>query len=193
MTLNEQKAALEALLYVSGEEGLAAGQIADVLNIPEASVGKVIDAIQEDLKEDKRGLTLAEIAGRYQLITKPQMAGYLQKLVDTPKTTTLSQAALETLAVIAYNKPVSRAEIEDVRGVKSEKALQNLMAKGLIKEAGRAEGTGRAILYDVTEAFLDHFGLRSLDELPPLPEVDHPDESEADLFYEKFQQTVLDV
>jgi segregation and condensation protein B len=133
-----------------------------------------------------------QLAGTYQLGTKKENSPYLKKLVESPHTSTLSQAALEALAIIAYKQPITRAEIEEIRGVKTERPLQTLAGKALIKEIGRAEGTGRAILYGTTKEFLDYFGLRSLEELPPLPEkVDEEFvQEEADLFFEKFQEAI---
>ena len=109
--------------------------------------------------------------------------------MESPHTTALSQAALETLAIIAYKQPITRIEIEEIRGVKTERPLHTLMAKALIKEIGRAEGTGRAYLYGTTKEFLDYFGLKNIKELPPLPEkVDEEYiQEEADLFFERFQ------
>jgi segregation and condensation protein B len=130
------------------------------------------------------------IAGVYQLATKKEHAEYLKRLVESPGTSHLSQAALETLAIIAYKQPITRVEIEEIRGVKTERPIQTLSARALIKEVGRAEGTGRAFLYGTTKEFLDYFGLQSIDELPPLPEKieDEGTEDEADLFFEKFQE-----
>ncbi|GGH79172.1 segregation and condensation protein B [Pullulanibacillus pueri] len=185
---------LEALLYVTGEEGISSEQLIEVLELPLDEIHPLMEAFKQHLNEsEERGLALVEVAGVYQLTTKPKLANYIEKLVEAPKPTSLSQAALETLAVIAYKQPVSRAEVEDIRGVKSEKAIHTLVSKGLIKEVGRAEGTGRAILYGVTSHFLSHFGLNSIEELPPMPETtEEIKEGEADLFYERFQQTVLE-
>jgi segregation and condensation protein B len=132
------------------------------------------------------------MANTYQLATKKENAIYLKKLVDSPNTSTLSQAALETLAIIAYKQPITRTEIEEIRGVKTERPLQTLMAKALIKEVGRAEGTGRAYLYGTTKEFLDYFGLKNIEELPQLPEKVNEEfvQEEADLFFEKFQETI---
>ena len=186
---------LEALLYVAGEDGVSYEQICQVIDdLTSDEVNLLIEEYKNHLNDSERGVALVEVAGVYQLITNPELSMYIEKLVDAPKPTSLSQAALETLAVVAYNAPVSRAEIEDIRGVKSEKALNTLVSKGLVKEVGRAEGTGRAILYGVTQEFLTHFGLKSVEELPPMPEVtDDLRDTEADLFYERFQQTVLDI
>ena len=109
---------------------------------------------------------IVQLAGTYQLATKKENAAYLKRLVDSPNTSTLSQAALETLAIIAYKQPITRAEIEEIRGVKTERPLHTLMSKALIKEVGRAEGTGRAYLYGTTKEFLDYFGLKNIEELP---------------------------
>lgn len=109
--------------------------------------------------------------------------------MESPHASTLSQAALETLAIIAYKQPITRAEIEEIRGVKTERPLHTLSAKALIKEVGRAEGAGRAILYGTTKEFLDHFGLKNIGELPPLTEKEEEfNQEEADLFLNRFSK-----
>ncbi|MCK6257567.1 SMC-Scp complex subunit ScpB [Fictibacillus sp. WQ 8-8] len=188
----EHKAVIEGLIFVSGEEGIEKKQIADVLQISMDAAEELLDELVKDYKSDTRGMEIIEIAGSFQFVTKREHAGYYERLVSAPSHSSLSQAALETLAIIAYKQPITRAEIEEVRGVKTEKPLQTLSSKGLIKETGRAEGTGRAILYGTTKNFLEHFGLKSLHELPPLPEKvnDQSIEEEADLFFSKFQETM---
>ncbi len=188
----EHKAVIEGLIFVSGEEGIEKKQIADVLQISMDAAEELLDELVKDYKSDTRGMEIIEIAGSFQFVTKREHAGYYERLVSAPSHSSLSQAALETLAIIAYKQPITRAEIEEVRGVKTEKPLQTLSSKGLIKETGRAEGTGRAILYGTTKNFLEHFGLKSLHELPPLPEQvnDQSIEEEADLFFSKFQETM---
>jgi segregation and condensation protein B len=181
---------LESLLFAAGDEGLTIKQIVEVLEVDEFAAVNIIEQLRKEFESDKnRGITIVELAGTYQLATKKKNAPYLIKLVDAPSTSTLSQAALETLAIVAYRQPITRTEIEEIRGVKTERPLQTLMSKVLIKEVGRAEGTGRAILYGTTKAFLDYFGLRSIKELPPLPEKVSEEfvQEEADLFFEKFQ------
>ncbi len=184
---------LEALLFTAGDEGLSLKQISEVIEIEDHLVTEMIENLRQDYEQDpSRGLTIVQLAGTYQLVTKKENAAYLKRLVDSPSTTALSQAALETLAIIAYKQPITRAEIEEIRGVKTERPLQTLTAKALIKEVGRAEGTGRAYLYGTTKEFLDYFGLRSLEELPPLPEKVNEEfvQAEADLFFERFQETI---
>jgi segregation and condensation protein B len=189
---NEIKAVIEGLLFVSGDEGIDRKQIAQVLEKDSGEINEIIDELKKSYLSPERGMTIVEYAGLLQFVTKPDHAVYYERLVETPGHSTLSQAALETLAIIAYKQPITRSEIEEVRGVKTEKPLQTLSAKGLVKEVGRAEGTGRAILYGTTKAFLDHFGLQSIKELPPLPEniQEESVEQEADLFFSKFQESI---
>jgi segregation and condensation protein B len=185
---------IEALLFVAGEEGLSLDQLMAVTGESEAVLLEALNTLKKMLIEkEERGLELVEVAHRFQLVTKQELSDYISRLIDNPKPVALSQASLETLAIIAYKQPVSRAEVEEVRGVKSEKAIQTLVAKGLIKEVGRVEATGRAILYGVTDTFLQHFGLRSIDELPHInTEMDLSEKEEADLFYESFQQSLFE-
>ena len=180
---------IEALLFVTGDDGLSFSQLQF---LTEADAGQLEQALAE-LKSrygaSDFGVTLKELAGVYQLVTKPEMADTIQKLVENPTPQSLSQASLEVLAIVAYKQPIMRVELEDLRGVKSEKALATLAAKGLIQECGRAEGTGRAILYGTTDEFLNYFGLKNLEEMPPLPEemAEEPEE-DTDLFMTKFQE-----
>lgn len=184
---------VESLLFAAGDEGLTIKQISTVLEIEEVEAERIVRGLMDELsKNENRGIAVVQLAGTYQLATKKENSVYLKKLVESPSTSTLSQAALETLAIIAYKQPITRAEIEEIRGVKTERPLQTLVGKVLVKEVGRAEGTGRAILYGTTKEFLDYFGLRSLEELPPLPEKvdDEFVQEEADLFFEKFQENL---
>lgn len=123
-------------------------------------------------------------------MTKKENAPFIQELAEKPSPKTLSQAALETLAIIAYNQPVTRIEVEDIRGVKTERPIATLAARGLIEEAGRAEGAGRPILYKTTPEFLDAFQLKSLDKLPPLSEGEVQTQQEADLFFGRFEEAM---
>lgn len=187
------KGILESLLFAAGDEGLSIKQISQVLEIDVVFTQEILEQLAEDYQSDSnRGITIVQFADNFQLATKKENSVYLKKLVESPTTTTLSQAALETLAIIAYKQPITRAEIEEIRGVKTERPIHTLIGKVLIKEVGRAEGTGRAILYGTTKEFLDYFGLRSIEELPPLPDKVDEDyvQEEADLFFEKFQETI---
>ena len=183
---------VESLLFAAGDEGLTLKQISQVLEIDDKLAEEVLCKLMEDYNcNPDRGIMIVELAGTSPLATTKENAPYLKKLVESPQTTTLSQASLETLAIIAYRQPITRAEIEEIRGVKTERPLQTLVGKGLVKEVGRLEGPGRPILYGTTKEFLDYFGLKSLDELPPLPEKNEKDvQEEADLYFGKFQEKI---
>lgn len=184
----EWKSILEGLLFAAGDEGLSIKQLTSVLEIDEATVLSIIEDLKEEYQKKERGIDLVEVAGVYQLTTKKEHAPYLKRLMETPMNQSLSQAALETLAIIAYKQPITRIEIEEIRGVKSERPIRTLLAKGLIQEVGREEGAGRAILYGTTKEFLEYFGLKTIEELPSLTEIENEEhfiQEEADLFFEK--------
>jgi segregation and condensation protein B len=184
---------LESLLFAAGDEGLTLKHVAEVLEVDVLKAGEIIEELRQVYEKDKyRGIMIVQLAGTYQLATKKENATYLKRLVDSPNTSALSQAALETLAIIAYKQPITRAEIEEIRGVKTERPLHTLMTKALIKEVGRAEGTGRAYLYGTTKEFLDYFGLKNIQELPKLPDRVEEEfvQEEADLFFGKFQESI---
>lgn len=182
---------IEALLFVVGDDGLTIKQLSQLLGEQEELIIQAMSALREAYDEDlARGITVKEIAGVYQLITKSEFADTIQRLVENPTAQSLSQASLEVLAIVAYKQPITRVAIEDLRGVKCERPIQTLVSRGLIKEVGRSEGTGRAILYGTTKEFLHYFGLNSIEEMPPLPDEDLMEtEQETDLFMTKFQET----
>lgn len=187
------KGIVESLMFAAGDEGLTIKQVAEVLEVTEQMALNLVEEMKQEYDNDSnRGISIVQLAGTFQLATKKENSQYLKKLVESPGTSHLSQAALETLAIIAYKQPITRIEIEEIRGVKTERPLHTLAAKALIKEIGRAEGPGRAFLYGTTKEFLDYFGLRSLDELPPLPDrvEDEFIQEEADLFFGNFQEAI---
>lgn len=188
------KAIIEALLYAAGDEGLTKKQLMSVLEVEEAALLDMMSAVKEEYQKQERGIELIEYADSYMLLTKKEYSIYLKKLVETPSKG-LSQAALEVLAIVSYKQPITRSEVEEIRGVKSEQVLHSLVAKALLCEVGRADGPGRAILYGTTPTFLEQFGLKALDELPPLPENVEADgvQEEADLFFENFNQTFEEI
>ena len=158
-------AALEALLFVSAEP-IAPIQLATVLKLSASAVEQGLKQLDGELQT--RGLRLQLHNGRVQLTTAPEMAEAIEHFLGLEATSRLSRAALETLAIVAYQQPVTRPQIEAVRGVSSDGVMKSLLGKGLVQEAGRAEGPGRPILYSTAPDFLQHFGLNSLMELPPL-------------------------
>lgn len=181
---------IEALLFVAGDDGLTLKQLQFLTEADKEEVLEALKELETRYLNTNSGICLKELAGVFQLVTKQEVAETIQKLVENPTVQALSQASLEVLAIIAYKQPITRVEVEDLRGVKSEKALHTLAAKGLVQEAGRVEGTGRAILYGTTKEFLNYFGLKNLDELPPLPEEAANDlDEDADLFMTNFQET----
>lgn len=165
-------AALEALLFVSAEP-VAPSQLATVLELSASAVEQGLKQLDGELQT--RGLRLQRHGGRVQLTTAPEMAEMVEHFLGLEATSHLSRAALETLAIVAYQQPVTRPQIEAVRGVSSDGVMKSLLGKGLVQEVGRTEGPGRPILYCTAPDFLQHFGLNSLMELPPLnlPEVEN--------------------
>jgi segregation and condensation protein B len=156
---------LEALLFVA-DGPIAASQLAQVLQLDEAEIVAGLSRLQQAHLE--RGVRLQEDKGRYQLVTAPEAAPYVEKLLGLDLSAKLSRAALETLAVIAYRQPVTRAQVEAVRGVDCDGVIRTLLAKGLVCDLGRLEQAGRPILLGTTPDFLQYFGLQGLAELPPL-------------------------
>ena len=180
---------IEALLFVAGDDGMSAKQLAQLLELDLMDIEAGLSELASQYNEyEERGITLKEMAGTFQLTTKSSVAETIQKLVENPASQVLTNASVEVLAIIAYKQPITRAEIEDLRGVKSERPIQTLAARALIQEVGRVEGVGRAILYGTTKEFLNYFGLKDLSELPPLPDAQEQEEPETDLFLTKFQE-----
>ncbi|MEA1960061.1 MAG: SMC-Scp complex subunit ScpB [Bacillota bacterium] len=165
---NELKAAIEAILFVSSEK-ISAEAISLILELGEEDVKALMQEMMLDYEQSSRGIQLIAMEDGYILGTKPEYASVLSKTVK-PVNRRLSPAALETLAIIAYKQPITRLEIEQIRGVKTDRVVGNLLEKGVIKEAGRKEATGKPILFETTHEFLRIFGLNSLNELPVLEE-----------------------
>ena len=170
MNLNEIPQILEAILFVSGEP-VSVANLAIALGLEEPEIRKAADIFSRECEEGKRGITLQQYGDLLKLETRGEYAPYVERLLQPVQRQTLSQSALETLAVIAYRQPTTRGEVEMVRGVKCDYSVQSLLAKGLIVEIGRKEALGRPILYATTDRFLEHFGISDIRELPPLPEA----------------------
>jgi len=172
------KAVLEGLLFITGDEGVTAEQAATALDITPELAAEYFDELMEEYTDDNRGIEIANYAGTYRFLSKAFVFDYAKRLFQITKTAQLSQAALETLAIIAYKQPITRVEIEEIRGVGADMMLRKLMARDLIRESGRSEAAGRPILYEVTEEFMNSFKLLSLKELPELPSFNNDEESE---------------
>lgn len=186
----ELKAVVEGLLFASGDEGVTLKQLARTLDVSAKDGKLLLDELMYDYEHTVRGIMIMQSHEVYHLTTKPEHSQYFKTLLQTPQSTRLSQAGLETLAIIAYQQPITRMEIEEVRGVNSERPVQTLLARSFIEEVGRKDTVGRPILFATSKDFLTYFGLTSLHELPLLPEQVNTEEleHEADLFLEKFNQ-----
>lgn len=172
MDLKQYKAALEAMLFAYAEP-VSTARLAEVLEIETPVVERLLLSLHDDLQESDRGLVLLQLEDRWQLSTKTEYGDYIKKALDTRRNTPLSPAALEVLAIIAYNQPVSRSFIEQVRGVDSSSTVQTLLQKCLIEEAGRLDLPGHPVSFKTTDVFLRTFGIASLAQLPPLHDDDY--------------------
>lgn len=183
------KSIIEGLLFAAGEEGLELKQLAEVMELDWKFTQTLVEELKADLKRQGRGIQVVEIAGALQLATLPEHAPYFERLASSPSRASLSQAALETLSIVAYKQPITRVEIEEIRGVKCDRALQTLVAKDLIEEKGRAEAIGRPILYGTTRSFLDYFALNGLQDLPDSSQFEHEIdlEEETRMLFDKLE------
>lgn len=175
------KSVIESMLFVSGEP-LSLRELSNNLEIKDKVIEEVIKEMMNEYEEKSRGIKLISIDGAYQLVTKSENSDYIQKLLKKNKKHSLSQASIESLAIIAYKQPITRIDIDEIRGVKSESAIQKLVERGLIKDIGRLEVPGRPILYGTTDEFLRQFGLKTIKELPSL-----------DLYSDKETQSSMEV
>ena len=179
MTMSELTSAFEAVLF-SGGEPQSIDRFSQVFDITPEKVVKVMEALEKRLNEQNSGLELLRLDNTYQLATKAEYADYIKKMFDIRRRTPLSPAALEVLAVVAYNQPVTKSFIEQVRGVDCSGVVTTLVEKGLIEERGRLELPGKPLLYGTTKNFLRCFGINDLSELPPLPKNENAEESTAE-------------
>jgi segregation and condensation protein B len=176
---------LEALLFIVGQEGIGIEELSYLLKEPTAAIFEAIQLLNQHFQRDEQSpYVILEMGNQFVLSTKKELAPLLKEYAQSPLSAKLSQAALETLAIIAYKQPITRVEIETIRGVKTSGSIQKLIALQLIQEMGRVEGPGRAILYGTTNYFMNYFGLKSLKELPDIEQMtaDLADDRPFDLF-----------
>ena len=173
------KGRIEAILFVAGE-AVGIRDLAKALRVEEKELKETLKKIGSEYDYEQRGFMLKRFGEKVQLATRPLYSEDVLRLLQPVQQQSLSQAAMETLAVVAYKQPVTRAEVEQIRGVKCDYSLQSLMMKGLIQEAGRKDTIGRPILYATTDMFLSHFGIQELEDLPPLPETESENSEETD-------------
>ena len=179
---------LEGMFFVTGEDGISLEEIEKTLNIDEEEAINLINDYKTDLEDEKRGFKLVYLGNKYKLTTKEEHKKYYELLIDKSVLSSLSQSALETLAIIAYKGSVSVGMIDEIRGVSSRDMVRKLLYRGFIEIAGRSDLPGKPMLYKTTDKFLDYFNLSSLDELPELKEVNDISEEEKDLFTSKYKE-----
>ncbi|MGX7148879.1 SMC-Scp complex subunit ScpB [Enterococcus ureasiticus] len=182
---------IEAILFVVGEEGIGLEELSYLLELSTAKTYEAVTALKERYESDKQAaLNILEVGNHFILSTKKAFAPLLKKYAQSPISNSLSQAALETLSIVAYKQPISRVEVDEIRGVQSAGSMQKLVARQLIEEKGRVDGPGRAILYGTTAYFMDYFGLRSLEELPDIHQMEEEiaEELPLDLFFDRYKE-----
>ena len=174
---------LEGLLFVAGDDGISLQEASYILELERSAVRQLLDELKKRLEDENSGLELLLTASHYKLVTKASLKSYIEKYAVSPYSSQLSQASLETLAIIAYKQPVTRVDIESIRGVQSSGSIQKLLLRDLIEEAGRLETPGRPKLYKTTAYFMDYFGLESLDALPDASDLFDLDSEEANQLF----------
>ena len=186
------KSVLEGLLFVVGDEGLSIDEISSIIEKSKEETIALLEELNHDYEDENRGIEIKKLGEKYKLTTKEKNKKYYQKLTEISDVRKLSQSALETLAIIAYNEPITRLEVDELRGVSSAQMIRSLIAKDFVKELGRKDVAGRPILYGITKEFLDYFGLSSKDELPKFEDVKKDDEVELyNSKYKEEQEEVL--
>lgn len=178
---------LESIIFVSGDEGISLKKICEVLEKSEEEVLKIVDALKKEYNKDNHGISLELLGENYKFVTKKECHEYLEKLVEVEENGILSQSALETLAIIAYNEPITRIQIDEIRGVNSSYVVRKLLFRDLIKEVGRSDLPGKPFLYSTTSKFLDYFGLSSIEELPKI-NIEEEVVDETNLFESKYKE-----
>ena len=184
------KAIVEGLLFLSGEDGLTLEDISNVIEKDIDEVKLIIKELYNDYTNESRGIQIEYLGNHFKLTTKKEHKEYYKKLTIDEESSILSQSVLETLAIIAYNAPLTRVDIDNIRGVNSSYVVRKLLLKGLIEEVGRSDAPGRPRLYNITPRFLDYFGLGSIEELPKLEERQEILDDEKYLFESKYKEEI---
>lgn len=186
--------AVESLLFVAGDTGLSVSELVALIQCTGTQVEEALDILQETYADDdNKGLAIVSFAGRYQIVTKGKYAHIIKEYAISPFATKLSQASLETLAIIAYKQPITRLDIDQIRGVQSSGALQKLQMRDLIEAKGRADSPGKPILYGTTDYFMNYFGITDFAQLPEIDEfMTVSDEELQDLFGKRYEQEEIE-
>lgn len=182
------KSIVEGLLFLSGESGISLEEISNIIEQDKNTVSEIIKDLYNDYNNSERGMNIEYLGNKFKFTTKPEHKEYYKKLLQTEQNSQLSQSALETLAIIAYNGPITRVDIDNIRGVNSSYVIRKLLLKDLIKEEGRADTAGKPRLYNITSNFLDYFGLGSVNDLPTIEINDEVEETDSNLFTSKYKE-----
>ena len=183
------KAIVEGLLFVCGDEGLSLDEISKLIEKDKNETSLIIKELYNDYETNERGMRIEYLGNKFKLTTKSEHKDFYKKLVNEEQNSLLSQSSLETLAIIAYNGPITRVDIDNIRGVNSTYVIRKLLLKGLIEESGRADTAGKPRLYNVTSKFLDYFGLGSISELPKIIDIEHEEiNDDTNLFTSKYKE-----
>lgn len=182
------KAIIEGLLFVSGEDGLSLTEISNIVEKDKEFVGCIIKELYNDCEKNDRGIHLEFLGNKYKFTTKAEHKDFYKKIINEENNSILSQSALEVLAIVAYNGPVTRIQIDETRGINSSYVIRKLLLKGLIEEAGKADAPGKPRLYNITPRFLDYFGLGTINELPVIEKTEENVDNESNLFDSKYKE-----
>lgn len=184
----EQLGILEGILFVMGDEGCDLKTLSEIMEISEEEVKKLLKELKKNYEAKDRGLRISYLGDAFKLTTKQEHKKYYESLAINPGTNKLSQAALETLAIIAYNQPITNPEVSEIRGVQSGQIIRKLVAKGLLKEVGKSEFAGRPNLYKTTSEFLDYFGLATIEDLPNIEIEETKENDDVELFSSTYKE-----
>ena len=185
------KGVLEGILFVVGDEGINVKSLLEILNISKDELQELIISLKEDYEHDDRGIRLSILGDAFKLTTKKEHKEYYEKLLKNEESNTLSSSAIETLAIIAYNEPITRMEVDEIRGVASAPMIRKLVAKGLIKEVGKSDLPGRPNLYATTSEFLDYFNMSSIKELPKIDSIEEITTEDIDLYDSRYKEEII--
>lgn len=183
-------AVLEGLLFVVGDEGITLENICEILEVKIDEAKDLLKKLREEYESENRGIRVSFLGETFKLTTKQEHKEFYQKLITTRGSNTLSQAALETLAIIAYNQPITRVEVDEARGISSLNMIRKLVAKDLVKVAGKSTLPGRPNLYRTTSEFLDYFGLASINDLPDISINVSTEKEEQELFTSIYKEDI---
>ena len=181
---------VEGILFVVGDEGITLKDLSETIGVSIEETKTILKNLQTEYEKDTRGIRISFLGDAFKLTTKKEHKDYYEKLVDQGELTPLSQASLETLAIIAYNQPITRAEIDEMRGVSSSHIIRRLVARNLVKASGKSTLPGRPNLYATTSDFLDYFGLSTINDLPKIDEPDEESNEEKELFTSIYKEDI---